>query len=125
MTACIKPCFFSASQGYHKRRAYIATQGPLPDTSDDFWRMVWEMKCATIVMLTKDKEGGRVKCHKYWPTTGAEAFGQYQVILHTINNYTDYTLREFKIVDTKVGCGHIALQESSGHLSVFLMLLCL
>ena len=62
--------------------------------------MVWEYKCATIVMLTKCTEGGRVKCHKYWPSTGAELFGQYQVILqgHTINNYT---LRDIEIVDTK------------------------
>jgi protein tyrosine phosphatase len=68
--------------------------------------MIWEQKCATIVTLTKAKEAGRVKCHKYWPTTGAEAFGQYQVILHTISNFPDYTLREFKIVDTKVSTGH-------------------
>ena len=64
--------------------------------------MVWEQKCATIVMLTKNKEGNRVKCHKYWPTSGAEAFGKYQVILHNISNFPDYTLREFKIVDPKV-----------------------
>ena len=89
-------------QGYHKRRAFIATQGPLPDTSDDFWRMVWEQKCATIVMLTQEREGGRVKCHRYWPTTGALNFRQYQVILHAVNEYPDYILREFKIVDTKV-----------------------
>lgn len=88
-------------QGYHDRSAFIATQGPLPDTADDFWRMIWEKKCATIVMLTRHKEGGRIKCHKYWPTTGAEAFGQYQVILHTINSFSDYTIREFKIIDTK------------------------
>lgn len=90
------------TQGYHKRKAFIATQGPLPDTSDDFWRMVWEQKCATVVMLTKEREGGRVKCHRYWPTTGASNFRQYQVILHAVNEYPDYILREFKIVDTKV-----------------------
>ena len=89
-------------QGYHKRRAFIATQGPLPDTSDDFWRMVWEQKCATIVMLTKEREGGKIKCHRYWPTNGASNFRQYQIILHAVNEYPDYILREFKIVDTKV-----------------------
>jgi protein tyrosine phosphatase len=88
-------------QGYDKQRAFIATQGPLPNTSDDFWRMVWEQKCATVVMLT-DHERGRVKCHRYWPTTGASNFQQYQVILHTIKEYPDYILREFKIVDMKV-----------------------
>ena len=38
----------------------MATQGPLPDTAAEFWRMVWELKCATIVMLVKEREQGRV-----------------------------------------------------------------
>lgn len=47
-------------KGYHKPRAFIASQGPLPDTADDFWRMAWEQKSSSIVMLTKEREGGRV-----------------------------------------------------------------
>ena len=92
----------SILQGYHKRNNYIATQGPLPDTSEDFWRMVWENKCATIIMLTKEKEKGRVKCHRYWPESGAQIYGQFQVILHAVNEYSDYFVRDFKIVDVKV-----------------------
>ena len=92
----------SILQGYHKCSAYIATQGPLPDTSEDFWRMVWEHKCATIVMLTKEKEGGQVKCHRYWPESGAQTYGQFQVIPHAVNEFSDYFVREFKIVDIKV-----------------------
>ena len=37
--------------GYQKNKAYIATQGPLEHTSDDFWRMVWEQGTKTIVMV--------------------------------------------------------------------------
>ena len=48
-------------KGYHKPRAFIASQGPLPDTTDDFWRMAWEQKSSSIVMLTKEREGGRVR----------------------------------------------------------------
>ncbi len=90
------------TQGYHKRNAFIATQGPLPDTSDDFWRMIWEQNCATIVMLTKEREGGKAKCHQYWPESGAGTFAYLQVILHAVNEYPDYILRELKIVDTRV-----------------------
>lgn len=46
---------------------YIATQGPLSNTSDDFWLMVWEQKSSLIVSATPLVERGRVKCFKYWP----------------------------------------------------------
>lgn len=49
---------------------YIATQGPLQTTSDDFWTMVHEQQCRLIVMLTTVIERGRAKCHKYWPNVG-------------------------------------------------------
>ena len=64
--SAITNCLISLSfQGYHKGKAFIATQGPLPDTSEDFWRMVWEYKSSTIVMLAKEKEGAKVKQHNF------------------------------------------------------------
>ena len=53
---CIWRCF----QGYSSKREYIATQGPLPSTKDDFWRMIWEYNCQAIVMLTMCTENHRV-----------------------------------------------------------------
>jgi len=50
-----------------EEHCYIATQGPLENTVQDFWQMVWESKSIVIVMLTKLEENGRSKCYKYWP----------------------------------------------------------
>jgi protein tyrosine phosphatase len=50
--------------GSNKR--YIATQGPLPATYDDFWSAIWEQDVRVIVMLTAESEGGQLKCHPYW-----------------------------------------------------------
>ncbi|KAI0125920.1 protein-tyrosine phosphatase [Xylariales sp. AK1849] len=52
----------------HKR--YIAAQGPLPATFDDFWSVIWDHDVRVIVMLTAESEGGTLKCHPYW--TGKE-----------------------------------------------------
>ncbi|KAK3298081.1 uncharacterized protein B0H64DRAFT_137359 [Chaetomium fimeti] len=48
----------------HKR--YIASQGPLPATFEDFWSVVWDNDVRVIVMLTAESEGGQLKCHPYW-----------------------------------------------------------
>ena len=51
--------------GYMMRRAFIATQAPVPDTIPDFWRMIWEQKSSTIVMLSKETESGKVGAYFY------------------------------------------------------------
>ncbi|KAL4803901.1 hypothetical protein BDV18DRAFT_153377 [Aspergillus unguis] len=45
---------------------YIATQAPVPDTFDDFWRVIWEQDIRLVVSLTAEVERGQVKCHPYW-----------------------------------------------------------
>lgn len=49
--------------GYRKQNAYIATQGPLAETFGDFWRMVWEQRTASVVMMTRLEEKSRVGHH--------------------------------------------------------------
>ncbi|XP_053249681.1 tyrosine-protein phosphatase non-receptor type 7 isoform X2 [Podarcis raffonei] len=39
-----------------QEKAYIATQGPMLNTVNDFWTMVWQEGAPLIVMLTKLKE---------------------------------------------------------------------
>uniref|UniRef100_A0A8R1XMG4 Protein-tyrosine-phosphatase n=2 Tax=Onchocerca TaxID=6281 RepID=A0A8R1XMG4_ONCVO len=83
--------------GYEKPKAYIATQGPLPETFADFWRMVWEENTATIVMLTKLEERSRIKCNQYWPTRGSSHYGHIQVTLLDTLELAHYTIRTFRL----------------------------
>jgi protein tyrosine phosphatase len=41
--------------------------GPLPVTVEHFWRMVFEQNVTLILSVCNLSEGGRVKCHKFWP----------------------------------------------------------
>ncbi|XP_051712550.1 receptor-type tyrosine-protein phosphatase F isoform X9 [Oryctolagus cuniculus] len=83
--------------GYRKQNAYIATQGPLPETTGDFWRMVWEQRTATVVMMTRLEEKSRVKCDQYWPVRGTETYGLIQVTLLDTVELATYTVRTFAL----------------------------
>ncbi|XP_058241166.1 receptor-type tyrosine-protein phosphatase delta-like isoform X28 [Hemibagrus wyckioides] len=88
--------------GYRKQNAYIATQGSLPETFGDFWRMIWEQRSANIVMMTKLEERSRVKCDQYWPNRGSETYGLIQVTLLDTVELATYCVRTFALY--KSGC---------------------
>uniref|UniRef100_A0A8B9LRF9 Receptor-type tyrosine-protein phosphatase F n=1 Tax=Astyanax mexicanus TaxID=7994 RepID=A0A8B9LRF9_ASTMX len=83
--------------GYRKQNAYIATQGPLPETLSDFWRMVWEQRTSTIVMMTRLEEKSRVKCDQYWPIRGTETYGMIQVTMLDTVELATYSVRTFAL----------------------------
>ncbi|XP_047993091.1 tyrosine-protein phosphatase Lar isoform X5 [Leguminivora glycinivorella] len=96
--------------GYRYRAAYIATQGPLPDTTDDFWRMLWEHNSTIVVMLTKLKEMGREKCHQYWPSDRSVRYQCFVVDPIAEYNMPQYILREFKVTDARDGASRTVRQ---------------
>ncbi|XP_065904697.1 receptor-type tyrosine-protein phosphatase F-like isoform X2 [Dysidea avara] len=87
----------SLVDGYNSANEYIATQAPIPPTYGDFWKMIWEKKCTTVVMLSHLKEGGKVKCHQYWPSHGHVVYGSQRVTLKAVESLADYTIRVFNV----------------------------
>uniref|UniRef100_A0A8C1IAS0 protein-tyrosine-phosphatase n=1 Tax=Cyprinus carpio TaxID=7962 RepID=A0A8C1IAS0_CYPCA len=78
--------------------SYIATQGPLPGTKDDFWRMVWEQNVHSLVMVTQCVERGMVKCDRYWPVDSEPLYyGDVVVQLLSEKILPEWTIRDFKI----------------------------
>ena len=53
-------CHNHSDKGYKMKDAYIATQGPLQNTVEDFWRMMWEYQCGCLVMLCELEEDEKV-----------------------------------------------------------------
>ncbi|KAM4567960.1 tyrosine-protein phosphatase non-receptor type 6 isoform 1-T1 [Fundulus diaphanus] len=76
------------------RKVYIATQGCLATTVNDFWQMVWQENTHVIVMTTREVEKGRNKCVPYWPNLHAsQESGAYVVSCESEREATDYKVR--------------------------------
>ncbi|KAM9468364.1 receptor-type tyrosine-protein phosphatase O isoform 2-T2 [Clarias gariepinus] len=84
--------------GYKSPREYIATQGPLPETRNDFWKMVMQQNSHVIVMLTQCNERRRVKCDHYWPFTDEPvAYGEITVEMLSESESPEWTIRNFRL----------------------------
>uniref|UniRef100_A0A8K9X8C1 Protein-tyrosine-phosphatase n=1 Tax=Oncorhynchus mykiss TaxID=8022 RepID=A0A8K9X8C1_ONCMY len=84
--------------GYKSPREYIATQGPLPETRNDFWNMILQQKSHIIVMLTQCNERRRVKCDHYWPFTDEPVtYGEISVEMLSESESPEWTIRNFRL----------------------------
>ncbi|XP_058481198.1 tyrosine-protein phosphatase non-receptor type 12 isoform X1 [Solea solea] len=86
-------------KGMDGPEAYIATQGPLPNTVIDFWRMNWEYNVAVIVMACREFEMGRKKCERYFPMLQDEpmSFGPFRIACESEQARTDYNIRTLAV----------------------------
>ncbi|XP_077784506.1 receptor-type tyrosine-protein phosphatase C isoform X3 [Podarcis muralis] len=89
--------------GFTEPRKYIAAQGPKEETTDDFWRMIWEQKATIVVMVTRCEEGNRVKCAKYWPSMEEEtaSYGDIVVKINECKVCPDYNIQKLHITNRR------------------------
>ncbi|XP_076194093.1 receptor-type tyrosine-protein phosphatase C isoform X3 [Aptenodytes patagonicus] len=87
--------------GFKEPRKYIAAQGPKDETTDDFWRMIWEQKATIIVMVTRCEEGKRNKCAQYWPSmeNGSATYGDIIVNINESKTCPDYVIQKLHITN--------------------------
>ena len=71
--------------------------GPLNKTTVDFWRLIWQERPPTIVMVTNLKEDKKIKCQQYWPESGSQSYGPFQVSLADQQMFTDYIIRTLRV----------------------------
>jgi len=91
----------SAIKGRTQQQVYICCQAPLPNTFEDFWRMIWEQKCPVIVMLTRFVEKKIVKADMYWPET-SQQYGRIFVQKRSeCNRVPSIFTRHFIITNSK------------------------
>ncbi|XP_061489926.1 receptor-type tyrosine-protein phosphatase C isoform X2 [Rhineura floridana] len=89
--------------GFTEPRKYIAAQGPKDETTDDFWKMIWEQKATVVVMVTRCEEGNRVKCAKYWPSMEEESasYGDIVVKINECKVCPDYIIQKLHITNRR------------------------
>ncbi|AWP02240.1 Protein-tyrosine-phosphatase [Scophthalmus maximus] len=80
----------------HKQpAAFIVTQHPLPNTMGDFWRLVFDYNCSSIVMLN-EMDAAQL-CMQYWPEKSSCCYGPIQVEFISADIDEDIINRIFRI----------------------------
>lgn len=90
--------------GHGRANMYIASQGPVPESMAGFWHMIWENNSRVIVMVTNEVEGGKLKCHRYWPDVNGKSvsFGNIEVTMTEVESHPTYIARCFLVKNTQL-----------------------
>ena len=92
-----------SSQGYKHQKAFIVAQNPLPSTIRNFWKVIFDRKCAAVVMLTPLTENGQEACSQYWPDNGTDdSYGEF--LIDNLGEETNpgFVMRQLSVLNEKV-----------------------
>ncbi|XP_069508465.1 receptor-type tyrosine-protein phosphatase T isoform X19 [Ambystoma mexicanum] len=80
----------------HKQpAAFLVTQHPMPNTATDFWRLVFDYNCSSVVMLN-EMDAAQL-CMQYWPEKTSSCYGPIQVDFVSADIDEDIINRIFRI----------------------------
>lgn len=81
-----------------KNPSYISTQTPLLNTVKDFWHMIWQNDCTTIVTLCNSDEYDSGACVKFWPDSSLQVYGKFEIHLVSVHIWCeDFLIRNFLV----------------------------
>ena len=87
-------------QGYKHKKAFIIAQAPQERSCNEFWKMVYQYNCGTIVMLSQLIEYNQQVCCPYWPKAGSEVYGDYSVEFINETREESLVTMEFQVTCT-------------------------
>uniref|UniRef100_A0A3Q2CQ98 protein-tyrosine-phosphatase n=2 Tax=Cyprinodon variegatus TaxID=28743 RepID=A0A3Q2CQ98_CYPVA len=75
--------------------AFVVMPHPLPNTTTDFWRLIYDYDCTSVVMLNQSNSAW--PCLQYWPEPGIQQFGSVTVEFLSRTADEDVIIRLFRI----------------------------
>uniref|UniRef100_A0A672MM19 Receptor-type tyrosine-protein phosphatase U n=1 Tax=Sinocyclocheilus grahami TaxID=75366 RepID=A0A672MM19_SINGR len=90
---------------FHRPAAFIVTPHPLPGTTSDFWRLVFDYGCTSVVMLNQlNQSNSAWPCVQYWPEPGLQQYGPMQVEFLSMSADEDIITRLFRVKNVTRQC---------------------
>ncbi|XP_076811203.1 receptor-type tyrosine-protein phosphatase alpha-like isoform X2 [Clavelina lepadiformis] len=97
------PLYVNASslQAYDVNTNLIASQAPLENTVEDFWRVVIDNYVTCVVMLTPLEKDGKKECYQYWPMEGSVEFGEIFIHNDSLDEHAYFTESSLSVMSEK------------------------
>ncbi|XP_035287491.1 receptor-type tyrosine-protein phosphatase U [Anguilla anguilla] len=101
------------TDSFHRPAAFIATPHPLPGTTADFWRLVFDYGCTSVVMLNQlNQSNSAWPCVQYWPEPGVQQYGPMQVEFLSRAVDDDVITRLFRVQNvTRLQEGQLVVRQ--------------
>uniref|UniRef100_A0A2K5TWZ3 protein-tyrosine-phosphatase n=1 Tax=Macaca fascicularis TaxID=9541 RepID=A0A2K5TWZ3_MACFA len=101
------------TDSYTRSAAFIVTLHPLQSTTPDFWRLVYDYGCTSIVMLNQlNQSNSAWPCLQYWPEPGRQQYGLMEVEFMSGTADEDLVARVFRVQNiSRLQEGHLLVRH--------------